>query len=162
MSDYILPLMSNNVSMLISNTLAMNKGNGSDNRSGNKNGFPSWVRPGDRKLLQAGSPAAQANVVVAQDGSGNYKTVGEAVAAAGKRAGSGRYVIYIKAGTYKENVEVGTKLKNIMFLGDGIGRTIITSSKSVGGGTTTFKSATVGKSHKQHKYFSFFRLVNFI
>ncbi|KAM7478253.1 hypothetical protein LguiA_026466 [Lonicera macranthoides] len=141
--DYLLPLMSNNVSMLISNTLAMNKGNGSDNVSGHKNGFPSWVRPGDRKLLQAGSPAAQANVVVAQDGSGNYKTVAEAVAAAGKRAGSGRYVIYIKAGTYQENVEVGSKLKNIMFLGDGIGRTIITGSKSVGGGTTTFKSATV-------------------
>ncbi|KAI3428967.1 Pectinesterase [Psidium guajava] len=30
-----------------------------------------------------------------------------------------------------------------MFVGDGIGKTIITGSKSVGGGSTTFKSATV-------------------
>jgi pectinesterase len=52
-------------------------------------------------------------------------------------------VIYVKAGTYKENVEI--KLKNIMLVGDGIGKTIITGSKSVGGDATTFNSATLGK-----------------
>lgn len=147
-SDYILPLMSNNVSMLISNTLAVNKGvtyGAPNNIDKNKNGFPLWVAPGDRRLLQVSSPASQANVVVAQDGSGNYKTVNEAVAAAAKRSGSGRYVIYVKRGVYKENVEIGTKLKNIMLVGDGIGKTIITGSRSVDGGSTTFKSATVGK-----------------
>ncbi|KAI3693272.1 hypothetical protein L6452_33105 [Arctium lappa] len=138
---YLLPLMKNNVSALISNTLAMNKGGSPP--SSYRNGFPSWVKPGDRKLLQSSNPGSQANIVVAQDGSGNYKTVGEAVAAAGKRSGSGRYVIYVKAGTYNENIEIGTKLKNIMLVGDGIGKTIITGSKSVGGGATTFKSATV-------------------
>jgi hypothetical protein len=30
-------------------------------------------------------------------------------------------------------------------VGDGIGKTIITGSKSVGGGATTFNSATLGK-----------------
>lgn len=140
---YMLPLMNNNVSSLISNTLAMNKGGSPPNNV--QKGFPTWVKPGDRKLLQSPTPASQANIVVAQDGSGNYKTIGEAIAAAGKRSGSGRYVIHIKAGTYKENIEIGTKLKNIMLLGDGIGKTIITGSKSVGGGATTFKSATVGK-----------------
>ncbi|KVH91209.1 Pectinesterase, active site-containing protein [Cynara cardunculus var. scolymus] len=128
---YLLPLMKNNVSALISNTLAMNKGGSPPETY--PNGFPSWVKPGDRKLLQSSSPGSQANVVVAQDGSGNYKTVGEAVAAAGKRSGSGRYVIYVKAGSYNENIEIGTKLKNIMLVGDGIGKTIITGSKSVGG-----------------------------
>lgn len=54
----------------------------------------------------------------------------------------GRYVIYVKAGTYNENVEVGQKVKNVMVVGDGIGKTIVTGSKSVGGGSTTFKSAT--------------------
>ncbi|KAM7512100.1 hypothetical protein LguiB_010975 [Lonicera macranthoides] len=145
-SDYILPLMNNNVSMLISNTLAVNKEvsyGAPNNTDENKNGFPSWVAPGDRRLLQASSPASRANVVVAQDGSGNYKTVNEAVAAAAKRSGSGRYVIYVKRGVYKENVEIGTKLKNIMLVGDGIGKTIITGSRSVDGGSTTFKSATV-------------------
>lgn len=138
---YMLPLMNNNVSALISNTLAMNKGGSPPNNV--HKGFPTWVKPGDRKLLQSPTPASQANIVVAQDGSGNYKTIGEAIAAAGKRSGSGRYVIHVKAGTYKENIEIGTKLKNIMLLGDGIGKTIITGSKSVGGGATTFKSATV-------------------
>lgn len=146
-SDYILPLMSNNVSQLISNTLAINKDAPSSPRSYN-DGFPSWVKPGDRKLLQASSPGSTANVVVAQDGSGNYKTIKEAVGAASKRAGSDRYVIYIKAGTYQENVEIG--LTNIMFMGDGIGKTVITGSRSVGGGSTTFSSATVGKFGK-HK-----------
>ncbi|KAL8208036.1 hypothetical protein R6Q57_007448, partial [Mikania cordata] len=142
-SDYVLPLMNNNVSYLISNTLAMNKGGNLTNGapSDQKFGFPSWLKTGDRKLLQSSSP--RANIVVAQDGSGNYKTIGAAIAAAAKRSGSGRYVIHVKAGVYKENIEIGKKLKNIMLLGDGIGKTIITGSKSVGGGTTTFKSATL-------------------
>lgn len=141
--DYILPLMSNNVSKLICNTLSLNKVPYSE--PSYKYGFPTWVKPGDRKLLQTSSPASQANIVVAQDGSGNYKTIKEAITAASKRSGSGRYVIYIKAGTYNENIEVGNKLENIMFVGDGIGKTIVTGSKSVGGGATTFNSATVGE-----------------
>lgn len=138
-SDYLLPLMSNNVSKLISNTLATNKIPYSE--PSYKDGFPTWVKEGARKLLQSSSPASQANIVVALDGSGNYKTINEAITAASKRSGSGRYVIYVKQGTYKENVQI--KLKNIMLVGDGIGKTIITGSKSVGGGSTTFNSATV-------------------
>ncbi|KAI6706623.1 hypothetical protein NL676_009585 [Syzygium grande] len=140
-SDYVLPLMSNNVTKLISNTLSLNYV--PYKPPSYTNGFPTWVRPGDRKLLQSSSPASKANIVVAKDGSGKYKTIKEAITAASKRSGTSRYVIYIKAGTYKENIEVGSKLKNIMFVGDGIGKTIITGSKSVGGGSTTFKSATV-------------------
>ncbi|XVF22737.1 hypothetical protein REPUB_Repub12eG0196500 [Reevesia pubescens] len=139
--DYLLPMMSNNVSKLISNTLALNKAPYKEPTY--KDGFPTWVKPGDRKLLQSSSPASQANIVVAQDGSGNYKTINDAISAASKRSGSGRYVIYVKAGTYRENVEIGSKLKNIMLVGDGIGKTIITGSESVGGGSTTFNSATV-------------------
>ncbi|KAJ0779327.1 putative pectinesterase [Helianthus annuus] len=144
-SDYVWPLMNNNVSSLISNTLAMNKGGNNSSYGASshdqKSGFPGWMKPGDRKLLQSSNP--QANVVVAQDGSGNYKTIAAAIAAAAKRSGNGRYVIRVKAGVYKENIEIGKKLKNIMLVGDGIGKTIITGSKSVGGGTTTFKSATL-------------------
>ncbi|KAG6628638.1 hypothetical protein I3843_14G028900 [Carya illinoinensis] len=138
-NDYILPLMSNNVSKLISNTLATNRAPYSEQSY--KDGFPTWVKGGDRKLLQSSSPASQANIVVATDGSGDYTTIKDAISAASKRSGSGRYVIYVKQGTYKENVEI--KLKNIMLVGDGIGKTIVTGSKSVGGGSTTFKSATV-------------------
>ncbi|KAL2337537.1 hypothetical protein Fmac_011983 [Flemingia macrophylla] len=136
--DYVLPLMSNNVTKLLSNTLALNKIEYQE--PSYKDGFPTWVKPGDRKLLQASSSASRANVVVAKDGSGKYTTVSAAINAAPKSS-SGRYVIYVKAGVYNEQVEI--KAKNIMLVGDGIGKTIITGSKSVGGGTTTFRSATV-------------------
>ncbi|KAL9665245.1 hypothetical protein QQ045_020659 [Rhodiola kirilowii] len=130
-------MSSSNVSDLVSNTLALNHAAENDNTvPQTAYGFPKWVRPGDRKLLQ--STTVTANVVVATDGSGNYKTVAAAVAAA---SGSGRFVIHVKAGVYNENVQI--KNKNIMLLGDGIGKTIITGSKSVGGGSTTFNSATV-------------------
>lgn len=135
-----LPLMSNNVSKLISNTLSINHVPYNPQPT-YKDGFPTWVNPGNRKLLQSTTPTA--NLVVAKDGSGNYKTVTEAITAASKRSGTARYVIYVKAGTYKENVVI--KSTNIMLMGDGIGKTIITGSKSVGGGSTTFNSATVGK-----------------
>lgn len=123
---------------LICNNLAINKGYYGG--SGYEDGFPSWVSHHDRKLLQSSNPAAQANVVVAQDGSGNYKTVSAAVASA---PGNKRYVIHVKAGTYKENVEITAKF--VTLIGDGIDQTIITGSKSVDGGSTTSGSATVGK-----------------
>ncbi|KAG5053840.1 hypothetical protein GLYMA_03G029100v4 [Glycine max] len=136
--DYVLPLMSNNVTKLLSNTLSLNKVEYEE--PSYKEGFPKWVKPDDRKLLQSSSPASRANVVVAKDGSGKYTTVSAAVNSAPKNS-RGRYVIYVKGGIYNEQVEV--KSKNIMLVGDGIGKTIITGSKSVGGGTTTFRSATV-------------------
>ncbi|PWA84837.1 pectinesterase/pectinesterase inhibitor U1 [Artemisia annua] len=65
--------------------------------------WPHWMSVKDRKLLQSGT--VRPNVVVAADGSGNYKTVAAAVAAAPSKS-STRYVIRIKAGVYRENVEV--------------------------------------------------------
>lgn len=106
--------------------------------------FPSWVRSGDRRLLQVSAKEEiKANVVVAKDGSGNYKTVKEAVESAPNN-GKNRYVIYVKKGKYKENVEIGKKKKNVMIVGDGMNSTIITGSLNFIDGTTTFKSATVG------------------
>ncbi|WZZ48573.1 hypothetical protein YC2023_048680 [Brassica napus] len=134
-TDIVLPLMSNNVSNLICNTLAINKVPFNDTPP-EKDGFPSWVKPGDRKLLQSSTP--RDNAVVAKDGSGNFRTIKDAVNAA---SGSGRFVIYVKQGVYSENLEI--RKKNVMLRGDGKGRTIITGSRSVGGGSTTFNSATV-------------------
>ena len=135
-TDIVLPLMSNNVSNLICNTLAINKVPFNYTPPG-KDGFPSWVKPGDRKLLQSSTP--RDNAVVAKDGSGNFRTIKDAINAA---SGSGRFVIYVKQGVYSENLEI--RKKNVMLRGDGKGRTIITGSRSVGGGSTTFNSATVG------------------
>ncbi|KAI9090382.1 hypothetical protein K1719_028717 [Acacia pycnantha] len=102
--------------------------------------WPEWMAAADRHLLQA--TQVKADVVVAADGSGNFKTVSEAVRAAPEKS-SKRYVIRIKAGVYKENVEVLKKKTNIMFLGDGRKNTIITGSRNVVDGSTTFHSATV-------------------
>ncbi|KAG5622856.1 hypothetical protein H5410_008074 [Solanum commersonii] len=90
---------------------------------GNDDGLPSWVSANDRKLLQLSANAIAANVVVAKDGSGKYKTVKEAVASAPDN-----------------NWE---KQKNIMLVGDGMDATIITGNLNVIDGSTTFKSATV-------------------
>ncbi|KAL2227195.1 probable pectinesterase/pectinesterase inhibitor 17 [Sesamum indicum] len=142
-SDFVLPLMSNNVSKLICNTLALGSNKTTHETSGyyKDDGFPTWVSPGDRRLLQSSS--VRPNLVVAQDGSGNYRTIKAALDAAAGRSGSGRFVIHVKRGVYRENLEIGSKLRNIMLVGDGMKYTIITGSRSVGGGSTTFNSATV-------------------
>lgn len=106
--------------------------------------WPHWMSPGDRRLLQASSTATP-DVVVAADGSGNFRTVSEAVAAAPNRS-SRRYIIRIKAGVYRENVNVPSSKTNIMFWGDGRTTTIITGNRNVVDGSTTFNSATVGMS----------------
>lgn len=54
-------------------------------------------------------------------------------------------MIYIKAGSYFENVEVVKKKKMLMFVGDGIGKTVVKASRNVVDGFTTFRSATVGE-----------------
>ncbi|WMV16241.1 hypothetical protein MTR67_009626 [Solanum verrucosum] len=105
-------------------------------------GLPSWVSANDRKLLQLSANAIAANVVVAKDGSGKYKTVKEAVASAPDNSKT-RFVIYVKKGIYKENVEIGKTKKNIMLVGDGMDATIITGNLNVVDGATTFNSATV-------------------
>ncbi|GMH22391.1 hypothetical protein Nepgr_024234 [Nepenthes gracilis] len=141
-ASHILAMIDNaDLSCLISNALAINKiGSSGDQKRTYRDWFPSWLRPGDRKLLQS---SMKADLVVAKDGSGDYTTVSAAVQSAANRSGSERFVIHVKAGTYKENVQIGSKMMNIMLLGDGMGKTIISGRKSVRGGTTTFQSATV-------------------
>ncbi|KAJ3676125.1 hypothetical protein LUZ60_003537 [Juncus effusus] len=143
----------NHVSRLVSNCLAMVKkippkqrrktmeepfeGYGKIHRE-----FPRWIRPGDRRLLQLSASNITADLIVAKDGTGNFTTVSAAVAAAPSKSKT-RFVIYIKAGAYLENVEVGKSQLNLMFVGDGIGKTVIKASRNVVDGWTTFRSATV-------------------
>ncbi|KAJ1283128.1 hypothetical protein BS78_03G105100 [Paspalum vaginatum] len=115
--------------------------------------LPPWVTDvegGDReeeeeeelKRARAGTMrSARVDVVVAQDGSGRYRTVSEAVARAPNRSRR-KYVIYVKRGVYHENVEVRKKKTNIVIVGEGMGETVISGSRSFSGGWTTFRSAT--------------------
>nr|KYP50987.1 putative pectinesterase/pectinesterase inhibitor 40 [Cajanus cajan] len=110
-----------------------------------KKGFPSWLSRKDRKLLQAAVNETNFDLVVAKDGTGNFTTIGEALAAAPNSTTTRQYrfVIYIKAGAYFENVEVIRKKTNLMWVGDGIGKTVVKASRNVVDGWTTFQSATV-------------------
>nr|KYP67841.1 putative pectinesterase/pectinesterase inhibitor 51 [Cajanus cajan] len=86
----------------------------------------------------------KADVTVCKEGgSGCYKTVQEAVNAAPDN-GVKRFVIYIKEGVYEESVRVPLAKRNVVFLGDGMGKTVITGSANVGQQfMTTYNSATV-------------------
>jgi pectinesterase len=106
--------------------------------------FPSWFSRHEKNLLQTNSPI-KFNLVVAKDGSGHYKTVQAALDAASKRKFKTRFVIHVKKGVYKENIEVAVHNDNIMLVGEGMQNTIITSSRSVQGGFTTYSSATAGE-----------------
>ncbi|KAK1278858.1 putative pectinesterase/pectinesterase inhibitor 40 [Acorus gramineus] len=106
-------------------------------------GFPGWVSRKDRKvLLEAAKGTVRADLVVAKDGTGNFTKVAEAVAAVPDNRRR-RFVIYIKEGTYFENVEVNKTKTNVMFVGDGIGKTVIKANRNAVDGWTTFRSATV-------------------
>lgn len=63
--------------------------------------------------------------VVAKDGSGDYYTVGEAIAAASTNS-SKRQVIYIKPGTYYEKITIPSNKPFITLVGDSAESTIIT------------------------------------
>ncbi|KAF5732635.1 pectinesterase-like [Tripterygium wilfordii] len=141
-----------NVSQHLSNSLAMLKKVPGVNESEPRNtfsgigrmkrGYPSWLSVKDRKLLQAPVNSTQFDLTVAMDGTGNFSTIGEAVDAAPKSSTT-RFVIYIKAGAYFENVEVERKKTMLMFVGDGIEKTVVKASRNVVDGWTTFRSATV-------------------
>ncbi|XP_072995221.1 pectinesterase-like [Typha latifolia] len=98
--------------------------------------------------------SSSADIVVAQDGTGNYGTINEAVAATrgkqqrqiGDNSQLRRVVIYVKSGIYKECVEIDANMRNVMVVGDGIDKTIVTGNRNVPDGYTTFSSATFGVS----------------
>ncbi|RAL39474.1 hypothetical protein DM860_003007 [Cuscuta australis] len=104
--------------------------------------LPSWVKPKRRQLLEARPNAVKADVVVALDGSGKFKTIKEAVAAVPDNSNK-RFVIYVKRGKYKEKVDIGRFKKNVMLVGDGMDATIITGNLNAADGTPTVNSATV-------------------
>ncbi|RWR96451.1 putative pectinesterase/pectinesterase inhibitor 61 [Cinnamomum micranthum f. kanehirae] len=95
----------------------------------------------ERRLLQVPAAAIQADIVVSKDGNGTHKTIAEAVEAAPEKSNR-RTVIYVKAGWYDENVKVGRKKTNLMFIGDGKGKTVIQGSRFKSETYTTFHTAT--------------------
>ncbi|TVU32479.1 hypothetical protein EJB05_24210, partial [Eragrostis curvula] len=106
-------------------------------------GFPRWLPSTDRRLLlsPAASLKATADLVVAQDGTGTHATIGDAVDAA-PECSARRTVIHVKAGRYDEIVRLGSKKTNLVFVGDGVNRTVVTGRRSVADNFTTFQTPT--------------------
>ncbi len=71
------------------------------------------------------SAQAQKRIVVAQDGSGNYKTVQEAINTVADNSAS-RTEIFVKKGTYKERITVGPTKNNITLVGEDAMSTVLT------------------------------------
>ncbi|KAF8114853.1 hypothetical protein N665_0033s0043 [Sinapis alba] len=104
--------------------------------------FPYWLKRGDRELLGTPATEIKADVTVSKDGNGTFKTIAEAIKKAPEHS-SRRFVIYVKAGKYEEEIlKVGRKKTNLMFIGDGKGKTVITGGKSIVDDLTTFHTAT--------------------
>lgn len=58
-----------------------------------KDGFPTWMSPENRRMLKGEVDKPKPNVTVAKDGSGDYKTISDALAAMPKKYG-GRYASF--------------------------------------------------------------------
>uniref|UniRef100_A0A1D1YL43 Pectinesterase n=1 Tax=Anthurium amnicola TaxID=1678845 RepID=A0A1D1YL43_9ARAE len=90
-------------------------------------------------------PSSTSNAIVCKDGgNGCYRTVQEAVDAAPDH-GAERFVIHIKEGVYQETVRVPFEKTNVVFVGDGMGKTVITGSLHAQMvGVSTYNTASVG------------------
>ncbi|XP_027176165.1 probable pectinesterase/pectinesterase inhibitor 12 [Coffea eugenioides] len=112
-------------------------------------GFPSWMSSKDRRILQSSADDDYYDpsnmITVAADGTGNFSTLTDAINFAPNNSAD-RIFIFVRQGVYQENVEIPSWKPNIVLLGDGSDVTIITGSRSVGDGWTTFRSATVAVS----------------
>ncbi|KAJ6723662.1 PECTINESTERASE/PECTINESTERASE INHIBITOR 35-RELATED [Salix koriyanagi] len=148
--------MATNLSQFISNSLTLYVSNyGRTGPGGRKlltdqnniiNDFPSWVSLSERKLLEAPIGEIEAHAVVARDGSGTHTTIAEAIRqVAASLEGEGRNVIFIKAGTYKENLKIPSNQNNVVLVGEGKGKTVIVGSKNVEDGSTTFRFRHSGR-----------------
>ncbi|KAJ9539727.1 hypothetical protein OSB04_026233 [Centaurea solstitialis] len=139
MTNTILPVISNNLTKLVTNTLAISV----LNRGSDTSGFVDWDYQNEHNLSNTKLELKRPNVVVTQDGSGDFRTVQDAINAASQRAQpTKRFVIYVKAGIYRENVVIRNSVQYITMYGDGINKTIITGSRHAGG--DALKTAKAG------------------
>ncbi|CAK8572492.1 unnamed protein product [Lathyrus sativus] len=104
---------------------------------------PSWVSE-HRMLFDAKTSSfkRKPNVTVALDGTGDVKTINEALLKVPEKSEK-PFIIYIKEGVYNEYVEVNKKMTYVVFVGDGGQKSRITGNKNFIDGVNTYKTASV-------------------
>jgi len=107
---------------------------------------PAWVDNPKRKVMNVPVDQIKPDLVVAQDGSGQHKTLGEALKKVPEKSME-PFIIRIKAGTYKEVNLIAKHTWNVILVGDGPEKTILTGDKCFKNGVKTFNTATLGRLH---------------
>lgn len=156
MTNTLLPTISTNLTELILNSLAISVVIRGDTDTDTPR-FIDWNNFNDEfkmLILKEERP----DIVVAQDGSGDYKTIQEAVDNRGKGTRGRRFVIYVKAGVYEENVVIPKDGWYIKMFGDGINKTIITADRHAGGDMLTTPKAGDLKSSATFRKFMYLLL----
>ncbi|XP_031504650.1 probable pectinesterase/pectinesterase inhibitor 51 [Nymphaea colorata] len=108
-------------------------------------GAPSKESPTLPSRLQRGFDSLSPDVVVCKDGSNGCLGTIQAAVDSAPSHGSALFVIKIKEGVYDEIVRVPYDKTNVVFLGDGMGKTVITGNLNAQMiGVSTYNTATVG------------------
>ncbi|KAL1187863.1 putative pectinesterase/pectinesterase inhibitor 25 [Cardamine amara subsp. amara] len=99
---------------------------------------------GELGETRGGSILVSQAVIVGPYKSDNFTTITDAIAAApnNTRPDNGYFVIYVREGVYEEYIVVPINKKDIMLIGDGINKTIITGNHNVVDGWTTYNCSS--------------------
>ena len=110
--------------------------------------------------MERTQPAARLyDAVVAQDGTGDYNTVQTAIDAA-PTGPTTPYLIFIKAGTYQEHVDIPSTKPYLHIIGQGYDKVFISDNKLCGGDNAV--SVDVGATVVDHASNGFFEGISFV
>ena len=110
-------------------------------------------------LLIAFGATAQKRIVVAQDGSGDFKTVQAAINSVPDSSGK-TTEIFIKKGTYKEHIIVPVNKMHVTLIGEDAKQTVLTYDNYAGKLDSTGKAFGTSRSASVYVYGAYFTAKN--